>query len=322
MRYLLAIERVENKKAQLRLSKDQQDQLRERRRTEEAAAESAFRALYASVWLPRVEGGELAIERVEAGGRPLVATGIHERMMELLTHVGTPKVHSTVTPRKIVERLRLGEAPSPGETPRLGIKAADILDAFFAFLEPPRLDSAGAIRKAIARGVEDGVFAYFSGYIPSLDVDGRYQVPREKVVFHQSLSEDEIDFESGFLMMPASIPEVVTPAPPPEPSSSEIKDELAPERVMTTGMTKLATPPTVTPEQITRSVRLSFAATRDQVFKAFRAIANLADASDGGKVVIHVEATSQQGFDPSWFRNAVEEPLDEADVERREDGPA
>ena len=75
-----------------------------------------------------------------------------------------------------------------------------------------------------------------------------------------------------------------------------------------------------TPEQQTNKlVRLSFAATRDQVFKAFPAIANLAEKSDGGKVVIYIEASSQNGFDPAWLRNAVEEPLDEADVERRED---
>jgi hypothetical protein len=66
-----------------------------------------------------------------------------------------------------------------------------------------------------------------------------------------------------------------------------------------------------------KAIRLAFRATRDQVFRAFPAIANLADRSDGGKVTIHVEATSETGYDPSWFRNAVEEPLDEADVDRQ-----
>jgi RecJ-like exonuclease len=65
-----------------------------------------------------------------------------------------------------------------------------------------------------------------------------------------------------------------------------------------------------------RAVRLVFRATRDQIFRAFPAIANLAERSDGGKVTIQIEATSEAGYDPSWLRNAVEEPLDEADVER------
>ena len=35
----------------------------------------------------------------------------------------------------------------------------------------------------------------------------------------------------------------------------------------------------------------------------------------GDQVRIDIEATSKPGYDPSWLRNAVEEPLDEADIE-------
>lgn len=66
-------------------------------------------------------------------------------------------------------------------------------------------------------------------------------------------------------------------------------------------------------------VHLKFKATRNQIFKAFPAIANLADKSDGGKVIVNVEGMSSGGFDPSWLRNAVEEPLDEADIEKLTD---
>jgi hypothetical protein len=62
-------------------------------------------------------------------------------------------------------------------------------------------------------------------------------------------------------------------------------------------------------------VRLRFHATRDQVFRAFQALANLADRSDDGCVAIQVDATSAEGFEPTWLRNAVEEPLNEADIE-------
>lgn len=317
VRYLLAIERVDSKKQQLRLSKDQLDQLRERRRTEEAAAESAFRALYASVWLPRVENGSLEIERVEVGGRPLQATGIHERMMELLTTAGTPRVHASVTPRKIIERLKLGEAPGVGEAPRLGIKTSDVVDAFFSFLEPPRLTTAAALRTAIARGVAEGMFAYTSGYMPSLGSDGRYQVPREKVVCGQPLAEDEIDFESGVLIMPAAVPVVTTPVPSPPAPPPTVHDGPIAGSTFTPQPARPGTPVTPPPSpQTNRVIRLSFAATRDQLFKTFPALANLAEKSDSGKVVVHVEASSQGGFDPAWLRNAVEEPLDEADVER------
>ena len=313
VRYLLAIDRVEAKKQQLRLTKDQIDQLRERKRTEQAAAESCFRELYTAVWLPRVQDGELEIEKVERGGRPLQATGVHERIMELLTSVGTPRIHGSVTPRKIAERVRLGESLVEGEPPLMGIKASDVLESFFRDIAPPRLESASVLRKGIARGVSESVFAYASGGSPVLGPDGRYQVSRDKVILGRSIADDEVDFDSGFLMMPQAIPEA-----PPVPTAGTMAE--GPE-VPPTGP-EPPTPPTGLVTTGTdaagrkKRVALTFEATREQVFKAFPAIANLADKSDGARVRIRIEGSSAAGFDPSWLRNAVDEPLDEADIDR------
>ncbi len=321
MRYLLAIERVDAKKQQLRLTKDQLDQLKERKRTEEAAAESCFRDLYSAVWLPRVEGGEIEVERVERGGRPLQAAGIHQRIMELLTSVGTPRVHGSVTPRKIAERVKLGEPVSQGESPVLGIKASEVLESFFRDIAPPRLESSSVLRKAIARGVTEGSFAYTSGSQPALlGADGKFQVSRDKVVVGRTLTEDEVDFESGFLMVPAAVPDAVA-APGAIPAAPVVPTP-APGTPAQPGVPSGVPAPTPGPPTAGRqsTVRLKFRATRDQIFKAFPAIANLADKSDEGKVKVNVEGTSTAGFDPSWLRNAVEEPLDEADIERMLDG--
>ena len=54
---------------------------------------------------------------------------------------------------------------------------------------------------------------------------------------------------------------------------------------------------------------------RDQVFKVFPAIANLADKFDWGQVSIVVEGSDKDGYDPNWLSNAVEEPLDEDNIE-------
>ncbi len=319
VRYLLAIERVDAKKAQLRLTKDQLDQLKERKRTEEAAGESCFRDLYAAVWLPRVERGEIDVERVERGGRPLQATGIHERIMELLTSVGTPRVHGSVTPRKIAERVKLGEPVPQGGTPVLGIKASEVLESFFRDIAPPRLESSDVLRKAIARGVTEGTFAYTSGSQPALGTDGKFQVNRDKVIVGRPLAEDEVDFESGFLMVPAAVPDAVaTPwAPPTVPGIPVLAPGTPTQPVAPGDAPSLIPGAPVAGRQST--VRLAFKATRTQLFKAFPAIANLADKSDEGKVKVNVEGTSASGFDPSWLRNAVEEPLDEADIEKLPD---
>ncbi|HXG33905.1 MAG TPA: hypothetical protein VNJ11_11105 [Bryobacteraceae bacterium] len=310
MRYLLAIERVEGRKQQLRLTKEQLDQLRERKRTEEAA-ESCLRELYGAVWLLRVQDGEPEIEKVERGGRPLQATGIHERVMELSTGVGTPRLHGSVTPRKVAERVGLGE----GEPPVAGIRAAEVVESFFRDLTPPRLESEAAVRKAIARGVKDGVFGYFSGTVPVLGSDGKFQVSRERVAYQKEIAEDEVDLESGFLIAPTAIPEAPAAGTPVDTGASTGSGVTPPP----VGPGADVAPPQAPPTLKTR-IALAFEATREQVFKAFPAIANLADRSDGGRVKLRVEGTSASGFDAAWLRNAVEEPLDEADIKvRREE---
>jgi hypothetical protein len=62
-------------------------------------------------------------------------------------------------------------------------------------------------------------------------------------------------------------------------------------------------------------VRIKFTANRDQVFKSFSAIANLADKSDQGKITIAIEGQAASGYDANWLRNAVQEPLDEVDID-------
>lgn len=325
VRYLIAVERVDTKKKQHRLTKDQIDQLNERKRTESAAAETAFRILYPAVWLPRIgQAGSLEIEKIEVGGRPLQATGVHERIMELLTAVGTPKVHGLLNPKKIVERLKLGESLVSGEPSRMGVSTATTLDAFFEFLDPPRISSASVLSKAIVRGVSEGMIAYTTGN-PKIGADTKYEVNLSKVCFCQPMNEDEVDIDSGFLMMPEAVPipkamicpkcgkdpcECVAP-PLPCPVCGKYPCECTqpPPRCPKCGKY-----PCVCKGGRT-VIRLNYRASRDQVFKSFASIANLADKSDDGKITIRIEGTAEAGYDPVWLRNAVEEPLDEADVE-------
>ena len=58
--------------------------------------------------------------------------------------------------------------------------------------------------------------------------------------------------------------------------------------------------------------------TRQQLYASFNAIGNLADAA--GSIRMKIEAQKLDGFDPTWLRNAVLEPLDEADVKVEEEG--
>ena len=374
VRYLLAVERVSSRWREHNLTDAQKSQLRERRATEGAAAESALLKLYAEVWLPAPADGALSMEAVRMGGRPLQTTldakkraRIHERLTELLTTV-QKKVFGSVAPGKIVELYRLGagdaggptrfqsggnapnddgaqppDAPAastgkaagtPGRpddgapvtavgaaaaagdagTPGRadagvpGISTDKMVAGFFSFLGFPRLRAADVVRTAIARGVETGLFAYTTGR-PALGDDGRYRIDRSRIAFERRVAEDEIDLDSGFLIAPAALPApaaAVAPAP-----GGGAEDDV---RYPTPGGGSSATrerkdedekPPPTGPRDLT----ISFSADRTELFNAWNALANLADAA--GKVSVRVQATSDAGFDDAMLENGVLEPLRE-----------
>jgi len=310
-RYLLAVGRVERKKRQLGVTHDQEDQLKERKQTEQAALESALRALYTSIWLLKPGETGLEIEQVEPGGRPLQATGIHERLMELLTTV-KQKVFGSLAPRRIVELLKLGEKVEGGLAPRVGTRAKDVVDAFFGYPGFPRLLDDGVVKKALARGVAEGLFAYSGRGEPPLSgqINERgpiYQVQPEQLAIGRPLAEDEIDLEDGFLILPQALPKP-GPGPGPVPPGP---GPVPPGPGPTPGPGLVAPGSSSAPTMA--AVHLELTLTQQQLFASFNAIANLAEKA--GDVTMIVEANKAEGFDKVWLRNAVLEPLEEAGIQ-------
>jgi hypothetical protein len=315
VRYLIAAEGVKGKAKQLNLTDEQRGQLRERESTEQAAAESALLKLYTEVWLPRAEEGGIGLEKIAAGGRPLQTTlsdkkqaMIHERIVELITSV-QPRVFTTLAPTKIVELFRLGE----GTPPQFGISTSEVVDGFYSFLGFTRLMTSGVIRKAIAKGVQDGYFGYVSGPKPVAGPDSKYQVLPAKIRFKTAIPDDEIDLESGFLMLPQAIPQ---PAPAIDPGTVVPGGSSQPGTGTGEAPIPLGTvppfPPVSPKPADEKTVALTFTADRNGLFTAWNAIANLADLA--GKVRVTIHAESEKGFDKAKLQNGVMEPLREADL--------
>ena len=121
--------------------------------------------------------------------------------MELLVDVQR-RVFPTVNPSKIIELFKLGE----GNPPTLGIKTADVVDGFYSFLGFPRLVESAAIKKAIARGIQEGFFGYYSGATPV--VGKRWKVSSAsgpRALQHRGRRRRD-RHGSGFLMMPQALP--------------------------------------------------------------------------------------------------------------------
>ena len=133
---------------------------------------------------------------------------------------------------------------------------------------------SAAVKKAIAKGIQDGFFGYCSGSSPVLGSDGKYQVPLARVRFNTVVSEDEIDLESGFLIMPQAVP-VATP--PPTDVGAGPTDVLREGRGADPTPAGFSGPSTNDALEVQKSVEIAFSADRDQLFSAWNAIANLAD---------------------------------------------
>ncbi len=275
--------------------------------------EAFFRATYLTTDLRKLLDEVLASLAGNTG---------YNRVVKLRTPFGGGKSHTLASLLHAAKKSDAldGIPEAKGFAHPMGMKASDVLESFCRDIAPPRLESASVLRKGIARGVSESVFAYASGASPALGSDGKFQVNREKVILGRHLADDEIDFDSGFLMVPAAIPEVpVAQSSGTAPVGTGAVIPLGvQEPPPGTGTGTEPGPSTAGPEVAGRRKRivLTFEATRGQVFKAFPAIANLADKSDGARVRIRIEGSSAVGFDPSWLRNALDEPLDEADIER------
>jgi hypothetical protein len=312
VRYLMAIEAVKAKAKQLNLTDDQKGQLREREATERAMAESALLKLYMEVWFPRAEAGGIALDKVGAGGRPLQTTlnekheaMIHERVVELITQLYR-KAFDKTEPTKIIELFQLGE----GNPPRLGIAVCEVVEGFFSFLGFPRLMNTAAIRKGIAKGIAEGHFGYVTGPRPAMSATGTFEVAPSKVRFKVPVAEEEIDLETGFLMLPQAIPPAAAKASAGAsavPGGDLGEATLPPSVGSPIALSAMASMPAVD-----RRVVLSFVADRNQLYTAWNAMANLADLA--GKVTVTVEAECSSGFDKAKLQNGVFEPLREADL--------
>src|SRR5579864_965977 len=267
VRYLLAMEHIREKSKQLNLTDEQKSQLREREHTESGAAESALLKLYAEVWLPKVTSGGIVIDVVAVGGRPLQITlnekkqaRVHERMVELLVDIQR-RVFTTVNPSKIIELFKLGE----GSLPTLGIKTTDVVDGFYSFLGFPRLVNSTVVKKAIAKGIEDSFFGYCSGSTPALGTDGKYQLPLARVRFNVTVGEDEIDLESGFLIIPQAVP-LPAPSPATTGTGSTVVTGADESALILTPPPGPSDVPATSGGAAQKSVEINFSADRNQLF--------------------------------------------------------
>jgi len=123
-------------------------------------------------------------------------------ILELITQV-QPRIFGTLAPTRTVDLFKLGE----GTPPRPGIRLAEVVEGFYSFLGFTRLTSKDVVQKSAARGIRESIFGYCSGVTPVLGGEGKFQVALDKIRLGVTVADDEIDLDSGFIMLPSAIPQ-------------------------------------------------------------------------------------------------------------------
>ncbi|MCG8349537.1 MAG: hypothetical protein MI924_17360 [Chloroflexales bacterium] len=320
-RNLLAADSLLGARGRYHLSHDQVEDLKDRVKRLTSEIDNTLKRLYDLVALPLEAQGAadpLRLEWFDLRSLPLSGERIQERMLEALRNW----VFSSVTPSKLVGLTRLG---SDDATQTLS--CAKLVEWCFSFLTFPKLLGTDPLRAAIVQGVRDGLF----GYSAALQFDASSQAfvtDHRLAKIGVPLSIVEIDLGStSYIIAPAlaqrlaqppasTMPEPVAYAEPSQPDKNGKEEQ---EAYQTDGETR--TPASIiqtsgASSAFSRGRRycLHFTANKHQLFRAFKPLQNLAEKTGQFEVTITVVAQSDTPLEANWLRNAVEEPLDEADV--------
>lgn len=302
---LLAIESLIRDKRRFSFNDEQLCELNDRRAETLRSLTSSVNALYDQVAVPasaREEGIPYTWRILDLQSRG--EASIHQRVIAALSDPYL--LFDSVTADKLVALTYLSE--------RQIIPLNQVVKEFYASLDFPRLIDADKLRDAISQGVEAGKLGYTTVY--QVDDNNLYHFPNLDLVYvDRRLHREEIEL-AGSILLDAGVArrairvesdEEVVPRPPTTGftggAQPSFPDEMEP------------TPPPRGSEGPRRFYRLNIATDKGRAFRAFRAIQNLTERADRMTVQIQIQAESDQGFDALWLRNAVEEPLDEADIE-------
>lgn len=297
----MAISEVLRQAAAYDLGGEQVAELRDRERAAKAELKGTIERMYEMVLVPVADReGERAFrfETIDLRAQLAAGRGMHERILDGLRK----HVFESITPARIVTLTRLG-------TERQFIACEDLVKWFFSYFDFPKLFTEAPIRAAVGRGTADAF-----GYVPAADVvDGELKPRRMNTVwFGSPFDEQDVEMGLGAFILTPELATALQPTVQPSAVDGSVTIE-AP----TADVGAVAEPPTDgTAAELTHATIRTTAGSADQLFRLMPGLQNLADRSKRIVVRLDVEADAEDAYDRAWFRNAVEEHLDEAGVER------
>jgi hypothetical protein len=198
------------------------------------------------------------------------------------------------------------------------------------------------IKKAILKAIEQGMI----GYVPSMTISSGTPIVQNPslISFEKVIPADELDL-AGYLLSAnlvnnlrtlSSTNQVETIATDEEgDDTSNIGNESYSVGTIGTTTSKTVEEDKKTVEyksqtsSVDRSIlvdivngkqpgryyKLTSVTDKSKIFQLFEVLQTLSDKAEGMTIKIEVQANTQDKFDLNWIRNAIEEPLDEMDIQ-------
>lgn len=288
---------------------------------------SAIRHLYDYILLPLPgSGGDnpIRLEYIDLQSQLNTSQPLQQRVLDALKN----HVFDTIRPAKVQHFSNL-------ENSETGyIKGDELVSYFFRFPNLPKMLDGTVVQKAIIKSIEQGLF----GYVPNLTISpSSVTVENPNLIsFKRVIPEDELDL-NGYLLSSSLVNQLKSAvttteedtATEKEDSSVETEDDKVDSKSTkvaedkktvefkseNSSIERVILADVVKGKQKAKRYKLTSVINKSQIFQLFETLQALSDKSDDMTISIEVRAHTQKEFDPNWIRNAIEEPLDELEIE-------
>lgn len=333
-RTALAISGLIEKKTKKKNSAEELEELNElNSKAKDATSEivAAVRRLYEYILLPLPDtngDNPLRLEIVDLQSQLNTSQNLQERVLDALKNY----VFETTTAAKLV---RLSGLESQDKE---YITGEELVSYFFRFPTFPKMLGVDGIKKSILKAIEQGLM----GYVPSMTISSNTQVVDNPnlISFEKVIPIDELDL-AGYLLSPNLVnklrvvasPETVETVTSDEENNTVISETLGDVTPSTISSTVSEEKQTnvykaenssierrilsdiVNGKKPARYYKLTSITDKSKIFQLFEVLQTLSDKSEGMTIKIEIQANTRDKFDPNWIRNAIEEPLDEMDIQ-------
>lgn len=333
-RHYLAIQNLRQEQKKYNLTADKLDELHSKAKNAETSIKAAIERLYDSILLPQRDDASANATTLEDIALQAIRTSdpLQTRVLDALQNY----VFDKVTVNKLLRLYQLDTQEAKT------ITAQQVINGFFQYPTHPKMISAKPIKDAILKAIEDGKLGYCVALTAQSDGTFTLENP-DLLISGKTLPADEFD-PDGTLLTPALVEQLREQFKPPEeteqPEAGETGSDRGDGKVPVNypddptqptqpandqpGKYETKQSPTSTIERHTsmevvngkpaKSYRLNVILDKSNVFDIVDILQALSDKAENMTVSLDVRAHTTDQFERQWIQNALEEPLDEAEI--------